>query len=134
MAVAIMSDIVMKDPGLSQRNIEILSAGTGAIGGQAAHPNARETMREWGLILDNHVSSPLSSGIVGIADLIVALDTYVKDDIIISYPASLQKIYTLNIADPYGQSLEAYRRCAQDIRDGCISKVLPLIGLLYQPA
>ena len=133
MAVAIMSDIIQKDPILSQRNIEICSAGTGAIGGQAAQPNAQETMKEWGLTLDNHVSSPLSRDIVDRADLIVALDNHVKEEIIGSYPTSFQKICTLNIADPYSYLLEAYRRCAQDIQDNCILKVLPLVHLLYQP-
>jgi protein-tyrosine phosphatase len=133
MAVAIMRDIIRKDPILSQRKIEICSAGTGAIGGQEAHPYAQETMKGWGLPLDDHVSSTLSRDIVDRADLIVALDNHVKEEIIGSYPASLKKIYTLNIADPYRFLLEAYQRCAQDIRDKCISKVLPLVSLLHQP-
>lgn len=125
-----MSDIIQKDPGLKQLNIRICSAGTGAIGGQAAHPNAQETMKEWGLNLDHHVSSTLSSDVVDRADLIVALDGYVREDIISSYPTSFQKICILNITDPYGHSPETYRQCAQEIRDNCVSKVLPLVSLL----
>ena len=132
MAVAMMKDILQKVPSLNRKHIKICSAGTGAIGGQVAHPNAQETMREWGLTLDHHVSSSLSSDIVDRADLIVALDSYVREDIIVSYPTSTRKICTLNITDPYGHSLETYRQCAQKIRDNCMLKVLPLVSLLEQ--
>ena len=132
MAVAIMGDIIKKDPILNQRNIEICSAGTGAIYGQAAHPYALETMKEWGLTIDNHISLPLSPDIVDRADLIISLDNHVKEEIIGSYPGSSTKICTLSIADPYRFLLEAYRRCAEDIRDNCVSKILPLVNLLHQ--
>lgn len=78
MAVAIMSDIIQKVTSSDQRGINICSAGTGAIRGQAAHPNAKETMKEWGLNLDDHLSSPLSRDIIEGADLIVALDNHVS--------------------------------------------------------
>ena len=130
MATAIMGDIIQNDPSLNQRNIEICSAGTGAIPGRTAHPNAQKTMKEWRLTVDHHVSSPISSDIVDRADLIVALDSYVEEDIINSYPSSLKKICTLDITDPYGDPIEAYRQCAQQIRDNCMSKVLPLVKLL----
>lgn len=132
MAVAIMGDIIQKVNSPNPRGIQICSAGTDAIGGQAAHPSAQETMKEWGLNLDHHVSSTLSGDIVDRADLIVALDSHVKEDIIASYPASIPKICTLDIGDPYGSSLEAYRRCAEGIRDSCRLKVLPLVTLLEQ--
>lgn len=129
MAVAIMSDIIQKIPSLDQKDIKICSAGTDAMRGQVAHPNARETMKEWGLNLDHHLSSPLSGGIIEGADLIVALDNYISEDITTYYPSSVGKMCTLNITDPYGQSLEVFRRCAEGIRDSCLLKVLPLITL-----
>lgn len=133
MAVAIMADIIQKDHILSQRNIEICSAGTGAIGGQTAHPNAKKIMKEWGLTLNNHLSLPLSRDIVDRSDLIVALDNHVKEEIIGRYSISIQKTCTLNIADPYGCILEVYRHCAQEIRENCIMKVLPSVFMLSQP-
>lgn len=132
MAVAIMGDIILKDPILSKMNIELCSAGTGAIGGQGAHPYAQETMKEWGLNLDNHVSSPLTRDIVDRADLLVALDKYVEEEITIYYPTLSQEICTLNISDPYRFLLEAYQQCARDIRASCIKKVLPLLSSSYQ--
>lgn len=133
MASIIMRDIVERAPQLRQREIEICSAGTGAIGGHPAHHNAQETMREWGLSLDNHITRRLSGHIVDRADVIVTLDSYVKEDVIRSFPNSLDKICFLNIEDPYGHSIVAYRRCAQQIRDNCISKVLPLVKSLFEP-
>ena len=130
MAVALMADIIQKDPGLTQSNIEICSAGTGAMRGRGAHSNAQEVMREQGLTLDHHVTSPLSKHVVDRADLIVAMDPYVREDMIAWYPESSQKTYTLDIADPYGQLVEAYRQCAQEIRDSCVSRVLPLLKSL----
>jgi len=133
MAAAIMSDIIEKAPELSQRDIAISSAGTGAIGGNPAHHNAQETMKEWKLSLDNHITRRLSSDIVNGSDLIVTLDSYVKEDVIRSFPNSLDKMCFLNIEDPYGHSIIAYRHCAQQIRDNCISKVLPLVKSLLEP-
>ena len=132
MAAAIMSDIIERDPQLSRRDIKICSAGTGAIGGHPAHHNAQETMNEWGLSLDNHVTRRLSSDIVDGSDLILTLDSYVKEDVIRSFPNSLDKMCFLNIEDPYGHSIVAYRHCAQQIRDNCISSVLPLVKSLFE--
>jgi len=132
MAVAIMGDIIQKDPILSKMNIVLCSAGTGAIGGQGAHPYAQETMKEWGLNLDNHISSPLTGDIVDKADLLVALDKYVEEEITGYYHTPSRKICTLNIPDPYRFLLEAYQQCAQDIRDSCIKKVLPFLSSSYR--
>lgn len=125
-----MTDIIQKDPILSRGDIEICSAGTATKAGHDAHPNAQKVMREQGLTLDHHVTSPLSRSIVDSADLIVAMDPYVKADIIASYPESSQKMCTLDIADPIGHPEEVYRRCAQEIRDSCLSTVLPLLTSL----
>ena len=92
MAVAIMSNIIRNDPSLSQRNIDICSAGTGAIRGNAAHLNSQETMREWGFNIDNHRALPLNRDTVDRADLIVSLDNYVSEDIERSFPGQAQSL------------------------------------------
>ena len=96
-----MGEILRNDPGLNRREIRICSAGTGAKDGREAHPNTSETMKEWGLALDNHRATLLTGDIVDEADLIVAMDSYVEEDIVVAYPVSITKICLLNIMDPW---------------------------------
>jgi len=125
-----MWDVIRKDPRLSQTDLRVHSAGMAAVAGDPAHPNARKAMEERGLSLDHHVTSPLSKEAVDGAELLVALDEAVRAMMVASYPGSSQKMCVLAIADPYGYSIEAYRRCAQDILDSCMSRVLPLVRSL----
>ena len=115
MAVALMTDIIRSDPTLNRRDIEICSAGTLMTKGNPAHPYAQKAMQELGLTLDGHRSAALSPDIVARADLIVAMHTYVEEDVIAMYPESSIKTCTLEIADPIGRPEDAYGGCAQKI-------------------
>jgi len=127
MAVALMQDIIREHPGLTLKDINIRSAGTLGLVGREAHPNAQTAVEEYGLSLQGHFSSPVSKKIVDWADVIAAMDTSVKEAIVGSYPEVSHKIRNLDIADPIGEPLEVYRQCAQQIRENCISRVLPLL-------
>jgi protein-tyrosine-phosphatase len=54
-------------------HVEVRSAGTGAVSGVAASPEAVDVAREHDLDLDTHASRPLTAELVKWADLVLAM-------------------------------------------------------------
>ncbi len=94
---------------------EIHSAGTDAVDG--AHPSreAVEVMREWGLDISNHRAKSVSLFDLDEFDMIVAMDRATAGVLIGAFGVNPEKIKRLNIADPYGEGIDAYRKCAREI-------------------
>jgi len=109
-------------------DLKILSAGTWAIPGQKASKNAIEALVEKNIDLSNHTSKPLTREMVEEADLILTMTQNHKMQILQRLPHVKEKIYTLkefvyekaddvNISDPYGQNIEVYKACADEIEE-----------------
>lgn len=95
-------------------NIEVKSYGLAAFGGESASENAAKVMRERNIDISSHRSTPLSRLAVDNADLIVTM-TDSHTNTLLSVGVPREKIITLNVPDPFGGSVEDYRRCADEI-------------------
>lgn len=120
--------------------INISSAGINASTRGCAHPNSVQVMHEGGLDLSEHVPTQLIEEMVDGAGLILTMETYQRDDILAQKPEARERVFTLleyvnhrngtspdmglDIDDPYGLEVEAYRRCADEI-SGAL-KCLPI--------
>jgi protein-tyrosine phosphatase len=105
---------------LAQRGYEIISAGLAAVSGDAASPEAVQTMRDMAVDLADHVSQPLQAQTLEQADYIFAMtDSHVRQ-LLAMVPEAAERVQLLrrdggNIADPVGQDIEAYRSSAAEI-------------------
>ncbi len=132
------------EPGVLE--LEIRSAGTSTIDGMPASTHAVSVMRDRGLDLTGHRTTRLTKDLVDWADLILTMTQFQKSLIATGFGAA-GKVFTLNeyasgygrapagaspdarggaatppaalrdIDDPYGQSLEVYRRVAAQIEE-----------------
>lgn len=115
-------------------NVRILSAGTWATKGQKASGNAIEALKDKNIDLSSHISKPLTKEMVEAADLILTMTEKHKMQILNVLPGSSEKVYTLkelahgkandiNISDPYGQNIEVYKGCAEEI-EAALKKII----------
>jgi protein-tyrosine-phosphatase len=102
------------------RYVEVASAGVGAIEGSCATDAAVQVMQSaFGIDVSAHLARPVPLG--ADYDLFLALDTYTLKVLERRRPDA--RALTLgdyagtgeDVADPYGESLETYRRCAAHI-------------------
>lgn len=108
------------------QDFEVRSAGVAAYDGQAASPHASKVLKERG-IEHNHSSSRLDAELIEWSDLILTMTANHKQAILMYYPAAANKVHTLreyvgvegfgDIADPFGGSMEDYRRSAEEIEE-----------------
>ena len=123
-----MAEGLLKD--MKGEDIRVESAGIFAIDGEGANPEAIETMKEMGIDISTHKAKRLTLPIIGNADIIFAMTKNHRDAILSIDPMAADKTYTLSeygakfdrryknmdIDDPYGRPIEAYRQSAQDIK------------------
>jgi len=105
--------------------VKVLSAGLNALGGSPT-PEAIETMREEGIEISGFTSKQLTEELIEEADLILAMEKHYKNVILSRHPEAKDKIFTLkefagetenlDIEDPYGRGIKAYRTCAREIK------------------
>ncbi len=140
MAEALFKDIVKKD-GDNFKNLNIISAGTGAWDGYNASPQAVEVLREKGIDMSGHRSTSLTPELIDESDLILTMTYNHKATVLHMCPEAKGKVFTLkeyatgneieeshkdnidyngnkyNIKDPFGQSVDVYRKSAKEIED-----------------
>ncbi len=132
MAEAMLKELINKFNG--EKNINILSAGIWAISDQKASKHSIDSLKEKNIDLSSHRSKLLTKELVQEADLILTMTKNHKMQIIHGIPASKNKVYTLkeyaygpskdiDISDPYGQEIEIYRACAEEIEEA-LKKVI----------
>lgn len=111
---------------------EIHSAGLSAFPGDRVSENSVIAARDYGVDISGHTAQPLSKELLKTTDLFVCL----------SHSHAMQlipvvgkgRVYVLGngISDPYGGSLETYKKCAEEIHNGLIKlgedlKAMPII-------
>lgn len=104
-------------------SVEVVSAGTGALPGRPASENAAAAMRDMGLDLAGHRSTPLGRKMVEESDLVLTMTSGHRAEVIRTCPGAAGKVFTLmeytgfsgDVMDPYGGSLEAYRQTADHL-------------------
>jgi protein-tyrosine phosphatase len=101
------------------------SAGIYAGAGTPASPHSTEAMHELGIDLRTHRSRPLTAELVQQADLIVTMSAGHRFEILQDFPEVGNRVFLINsfgtskvpvdISDPFGGSLEAYRKIRDEI-------------------
>jgi protein-tyrosine phosphatase len=105
---------------LEDRGVVVISAGIAAAPGCPPASEATHVMRERGLDLTRHEAQPLTEQIVRHADLILAMTHSHLQSIVERWPHAADRVFMLlpekrDVADPIGQTVGAYRDCAQEI-------------------
>lgn len=125
MASALLKDLLVKKQRIDQ--FKINSAGLAAQTGGKASTHAIQVMKEEGLDLDSHQATQLTPQAVEQADLVLTMTSGHKRIILQVMPKARGKVFTLkefvgnsledlDVVDPFGQSIEDYRICAQEIK------------------
>jgi RpiB/LacA/LacB family sugar-phosphate isomerase len=121
-----------------RRDIEVTSAGIGAVGGQPPSPHAVEVMTELGIDIRNIRSKPLMADLVRKADFIFVMTYGHLDSMLLLFPSAAEKTFLLRefetdlpvmereVSDPIGQSRETYRHCRDQIREA-LPRLLDLV-------
>ena len=121
-----------------RRNIKLKSAGVIAPNGLPASGNAISVMKEIGIDISEHRSTPLTEEVVAEADLVFVMTQIHKLEVINLLekpgkevwlvkefgPMTSQK--SLNVADPIGRPIEIYRHCRDEIRQ-CVPELVKKI-------
>ncbi len=112
---------------------EFLSAGVAAFSGDSASQNALQVMQEYGTDLSSHRARVLTRELVEQADLILCMTHSHRNAVLRIAPEAGDKVKLLKVAaaldgalevsDPFGQSVDVYRRVAQEMEDA-IRRVL----------
>jgi len=118
-------------------DVEVLSAGLNAVGGPPT-PETMETMREEGIDITSFRSRQLTEELIEKADLILTMEKRYKDDVLSRHPQAKHKVFTLkefagetenlDIEDPYGKGMEAYKTCAKEIKQSLAKAFKKIIG------
>ena len=95
--------------------------------------NAIEIMKEYGIDMKNHRASNIKETNIEQMDLILCATVSHKQLVLNMYPDLVGKVYTIkeyvgigkegrnmDIKDPWGCSTEAYKQCAEEIKQ-CMS-------------
>ncbi len=114
---------------MESKNVEggTFSRGLYANESENATGNAVKVLEKYSLKLSNHKAKQISLADVEDADVILTMTKEHKRQVILMYPTFKKKVYTLkeyvknndmyiDIADPYGQDLHIYIKCAEDIK------------------
>ena len=131
-----MADGLLKHMLRGRNDVQVASAGLGALDGSGATDAAIEVMAELGIDISSHVSQPLNSDLVRQADFIFTMTRQQQDTIHALYPSAAEKTFLVrefeesrtaenkDIADPIGQSIDVYRRTRDQIRDALPSLIV----------
>jgi protein-tyrosine phosphatase len=108
---------------LEARGVVVVSAGIAAAPGCPPSSEAVEIMREYGLDLTRHEAQPLTEQLVRHADLILTMTHNHMQSIVERWPTAADRTCVLlpekvDVADPIGQTVGAYRQCAAQIAAG----------------
>ena len=133
MAQGLFADLVR-----GRRDIEVTSAGIGAVGGQPPSPYSVDVMAEIGLDIRNIRSKPLMAEVVRKADFIFVMTYGHLDSMLLLFPSAAEKTFLVRefetdlpvmereLSDPIGQSREVYRECRDQIR-AALPRLLDLV-------
>jgi protein-tyrosine phosphatase len=108
---------------LEDRGVMVISAGIAAAPGCPPTSEASQVMRERGLDLSRHEAQPLTDQLVRHADVIITMTHSHLLSIVERWPTAADRAFMLlpersDVADPIGQTVGAYRDCADQIAAG----------------
>ena len=98
---------------------DVVVESVGILENASGHPAcelAVTCMKEHGIDITGHRSRPISEVKLDEYDKIVCLDQSSRVSVRILADKNPSKLMALMVLSPYGQNLERFRRCAQDIK------------------
>lgn len=112
----------------------VLSAGLAVVKEGPASREAEEALSFYGISLQKHRSHQLSLMQIEAADLVLTMTGGHRNSILRAAPEAKGKVFSLGefagvpeeVSDPFGGTLEVYRRCAEEI-DRLLKKAWPKI-------
>ena len=114
MAAAILQQI-LKEKGDTSSGV--ISAGLQAIDGLPANPNAVAAMKEWGIDLSGHRSRQVTPFLLKEAHRIFVMTPTQARTLVGGMPLVGDKVTSLDVSDPFGQDLDTYRRCRDQLKE-----------------
>jgi tRNA threonylcarbamoyl adenosine modification protein (Sua5/YciO/YrdC/YwlC family) len=108
---------------LEEHGVVVMSAGIAAAPGCPPSSEAVLVMKEdYGLDLTRHEAQPLTDQLVHHADLILTMTQSHLQSIVERWPSAAERARVLmqnraDVCDPIGQTIGAYRRCAEQIAE-----------------
>ncbi|GAB5406281.1 MAG: Sua5/YciO/YrdC/YwlC family protein [Aureliella sp.] len=123
MAGAILKDMLRKKLELSSEDENpffVGTAGISAFPGSPASPNAKVAMKQRGLSLADHSSSPVTQHTIEQADWVLAMTQSHRAAIVDAMPEIASKVHLVSggkgdVSDPFGGSQAVYDACADQI-------------------
>lgn len=111
---------------------EIHSAGLSAFPGDRVSENSVIAAGDYGVDISGHTAQPLSKELLKATDLFVCLSHSHAMQLIPVVGKGRVYVLSDGISDPYGGSLETYKKCAEEIHNGLIKldedlKAMPII-------
>jgi protein-tyrosine phosphatase len=115
-------------PYQNRAKISATSAGLHALPGGSADPRALIVAREFGVSLDNHVTQPLTTDLIGRAELILVMDYRTVAELLARYPEAKHRVFLagdfaeegpakqIELPDPYSGDRADIRRCYQTLQ------------------
>jgi glycine hydroxymethyltransferase len=127
-----MAEGLMRYAARGRSDVQVISAGLGALDGQPASEFAVQVMSELGINISHHCSQALRLPLVEQADFIFTMTRQQQDTIQAIYPAATEKTFIVrefedaevigkDISDPIGQPIEVYRRTRDQLRNALAS-------------
>lgn len=114
MAEGIFKTFITKDNKL--KDIQVSSAGLMATEGQKATENAVIACKDFCADISGHISHSITTKMLDETDLFVCM-TMTHAQALMSGNVPKNKIYVLNVQDPFGGNLETYKECCHNIYD-----------------
>ncbi len=121
-----MAEGLFREMTRSRGDIEVSSAGVGAVRGQPPSVHSVTVLRQMGIDISGVRSRPLTGSIVEEATAIFAMTRGHLDMILTFFPEAAEKTFlmrefqpgvrSMDIADPIGGSLETYTQCRDQIK------------------
>ncbi|HIE13615.1 MAG TPA: low molecular weight protein arginine phosphatase [Desulfotomaculum sp.] len=124
MAEAIFKNLLVSE---GIEDVDVSSAGTFALPGSPATPEAVEALTGWGIDLNSHKARLLSPEMVREVDLVLTMTARHKATVLEMVPDAKDKVFTVSeyaglagdIPDPIGKPVFFYRQYAEEIRRLC---------------
>jgi protein-tyrosine phosphatase len=112
--------LAVSEPELEKKGVSIVSAGSFAMPGSRATPQAVEAVRDLGADLSHHRSRPLTVELIHQADVIFTMARSHAMAVAALVPSAAEKVATLDprgdIDDPIGSDVGVYQDLASQLR------------------
>lgn len=118
---------------LPDRGFVVMSAGVNAFEGAPASPESVAIAREQGLELSSHCSQGLHQSLAQQADTLVCMTNGHLESVLSYFPEIQDRARLLSsegqdLPDPIGQTIEIYRKCAEQIQADLVAIADELIA------